>query len=88
MGMNTTQINTLAASFSGIKTCTPANFAKIKATLAKLDVEALTSIRNAKIPFVSTAANSLLVDRRSLPTTARLDWAAEMIASKAATAAA
>jgi hypothetical protein len=76
------EINKLRAAYAGIKKCTTEHFAKMKTSLRKLDNEALRQIQESGVPFVDTAANSLLCDRGELPEDARLDWAADKIASK------
>jgi hypothetical protein len=77
--MNKAMVNQLRAAFAGAKRCTPEHFAKMKKTLSVLPDKHLHTLRDARIPFVSTAANSLLVDRGSLPKSARWDWAIEVV---------
>lgn len=77
--MKKSLINQLRAAYSGVSRCTPQNFDRLKAILRQLNNTELLQLRDSRIRFVSTAANSLLVDRGALPPSSRWDWYIEVV---------
>lgn len=77
--MRASLIHQLRAAYSGVSRCSPQNFDRLKATLRQLNNTELLQLRDARIRFVSTAANSLLVDRGALPKSARWDRFVEVV---------
>ena len=80
--MHTSQINRLRAAYSTLKTIQPEGLDRLKRTIGQLCTADIRQLAESGIPFVDTAANSLLCDRGVLPEDARLDWAASKIANK------
>ena len=81
--MTKRQFSHLAAAYAGVKTVTPANFDKLKKAVAPLPVRDLRKMAKSGIPFIDTAANSVLVDAGVLPETARIDHAADVCIRRA-----
>jgi hypothetical protein len=73
-------IDTLTAAYSGIRTCSVENFAKMKAVLANMPNRELEAIADSDARFVNTAANSVLVDRGVRTLDHKIDHAARVIA--------
>ena len=77
--MNAQQMNKLFAGFGSVKTCSIENFNRLKATVSLLPVKDLEQLADSDIPFVNTAANSVLVDKGVRDEEARIDHAAKII---------
>ena len=77
--MNQSQINQLRAAYSSLKRITIEDFQRLKATLNNLKTSDLDKLVNARITFVSTAANSLMCDRKAKPESARWEHAIDTI---------
>lgn len=80
--MTPSQINKLRAAYSTIRKCSFENFERLKATVGKLPAADLEQLADSGIPFVETAANSVLCDKGIRPEDARIDHAADVIARK------
>lgn len=80
--MNAAQINRLRAAYSTLRTIQPEGLDRLKRTIGQLCTADIRQLAESGIPFVDTAANSLLVDRGVLPESARLDHAADVIFRK------
>ena len=80
--MHTSQINRLRAAYSTLRTIQPEGLDRLKRTIGQLCTADIRQLAESGIPFVDTAANSLLVDRGVLPESARLDHAADVIFRK------
>ena len=79
--MKTAQlVNTLSAAYSGIRSCSVENFAKMKAILSGMDNATLAKIADSDVRFVNTAANSVLVDRGVRTMEHKINHAARIIA--------
>lgn len=65
------QINTLRSAYASVKRCTPEQLKQMKRSLANLHPDSLAALASSGIPFVQTAANSVLCDKGIRPESAR-----------------
>lgn len=72
-------LNQLRASFGSCTRISEEHYAKLKRTVGKLPTSDLRTIADGDIPFVSTAAVSVLVDRKALPASAKWEHAIDTI---------
>lgn len=79
MRLTNAHLNALRAAYSTLGTCTIEGFEKLKALVGRFSVRDLEKLADSGIPFVDTAANSVLVDRGIRSEDARADHAADVI---------
>ena len=81
--MKQSELNRLRSSYSALTHITIEQRDKLKATVGRLPVADLEQIADSGIPFLDTAANSVLVDRGIRDEDARIRHAADKIFAKA-----
>ena len=82
MRMTNQQLNALRAAYSTLGTITIEGFDKLKSVVGRLDARDIEKLADSAIPFVETAANSVLVDRGIRSEDARADHAADVLYRK------
>ncbi len=73
------QMNTLRSQFSSVKTITPEHHQRLKQTIGAFNPDTLAALADSGIPFIRTAANSVLCDRGIRPESARWEHAIDVI---------
>jgi len=86
--MDAKQMKKLFAGFATIKTCSIENFNRLKATVSMLPIKDVEQLADSDIPFVNTAANSVLVDKGVRDEDARIDHCARILCQTQSTKAA
>ena len=73
------EINRLRAAYGSLNRITIEGYHSLKRTLGVLPQPALVQLADSRIPFIDTAANSVLIDKGIRPESARWDHAIDKV---------